>query len=158
MKKSNLLKGLFVLAVIAIALVPILNSILITKITPDSRQDTEIEIKESKQLDIAPIFHGEPLGSDDCASCHTQPIIGFDCMISGCHGPPPTIIDGDIIFPHHDPTPGGPLDNCSSIMCHDAGDDIRYVTVLDGNHIYCMQCHTENRCHRCHGSGPPDYN
>ena len=156
MMKSNLIRGLFVLAVIAIALIFILNFIIIPN-TTDSIQNTDLEIKESQQLDIAPIFHGSSFTGDDCTSCHTQPITGYNCMASGCHGSPPTIIDEDIIFPHHDPAPGGPLDNCSSILCHNSVDDIRYVLVLDGNHEYCMQCHTENRCQRCHGApGPPE--
>ena len=156
MLKSNLFRGLFVLTVIIIGLFFIINSITIIPDTTNTSKNTELEFKESKQLDIAPIFHGASFAGDDCTSCHTQPITGFDCMVSGCHGPPPTIIDEDIIFPHHDPAPGGPLDNCSSIFCHNSADDIRYIIVLDGNHTYCMQCHTENRCHICHGApGPP---
>jgi hypothetical protein len=157
MIKSNLFRGLFVLVVKVIALIIILSSVKIIPTTINSMQKTNLEIIEFQQLDIAPKIHGSVFTVDNCTSCHTQPITGYGCIVSGCHESPPTIIDEDINFPHHDPAPGGPLDNCSSIYCHDAGDDIRYVTVLDGNHTYCMQCHTENRCHICHRPpGPPD--
>lgn len=153
MKKSNLIKGLFTLAIFLVIAVIIL-SFIISPITNPFSSDQVIttEIVDFNPPDTSLKFHATTLSDDDCASCHTQPIFA-DCIT--CHPSPPVIINDEITFPHHDPLPGGPTDDCSSDVCHDADDDIRYVTILDASHDYCMQCHTQNQCWRCHGQGPP---
>lgn len=93
-------------------------------------------IKEHAGVSVA---HAQPLDlTSGCAACHTAPIVA-DC--EECHTPS-TLLEGNISFPHHDSSPGGPPDNCQSGTCHDGGNDARYVQVLQANHDYCSQCHT----------------
>jgi hypothetical protein len=86
------------------------------------------------------VAHAQPLDpTSGCAACHTQPIT---VACTECHPSPPTTLNGNIAFPHHDPSAGGPPDDCQSSTCHDGGNDARYVVVLQANHNYCSQCHT----------------
>lgn len=74
-----------------------------------------------------------------CASCHTKPI-AVDC--TQCHPTPPTTIDDDISFPHHDPSPGGPPDNCQAGNCHDGtSNDTRFIKSVEASMEYCGKCH-----------------
>ena len=132
---------------------PLIKFIKTTKISHFSiREINTKEISDINPVNNSLKLHATSLSDDDCASCHTQPIFA-DC--SSCHPSPPLMINDEVTFPHHDPLPGGPNDDCSSEVCHDASDDIRYVTILVANHDYCLQCHDHNQCWRCHGQGPP---
>lgn len=135
MEKSGIIRGIFILMAAAIVLAFVMNSIMISTVTPPPFEPTVVDIEghEGKM-----IFHASPLQNSGCADCHTQPIIA-NC--TDCHPSPPTTIPDAIAFPHHDPAPGGPFDDCDSSVCHDASSDIRYVVVLDANHTYCGICH-----------------
>ncbi|MFQ5818647.1 MAG: hypothetical protein ACE5I5_01510 [Candidatus Heimdallarchaeota archaeon] len=93
------------------------------------------------------VAHASSLqGFTDCASCHTEPIT-VNC--ADCHTSPPTTVDNNISFPHHNPEPGGPIDNCQHSKCHDGGTDARFVVELEADHTYCGGCHGVE-----HGSPP----
>ena len=152
MNKSTLIKGLFSIS-ISMILIPLVLTFIISGFSapPDfSINDMNTNYQNSAVL----LFHGSILDITGCASCHTQPLTG-DCI--ACHPSPSTVINEEVNFPHHDYTPGGPLDDCSDSICHDAEDDIRYVVVLDANHDYCFLCHDDNQCGKCHIPGPPSY-
>ncbi|MFQ6081600.1 MAG: hypothetical protein ACE5OW_08035 [Candidatus Bathyarchaeia archaeon] len=93
-----------------------------------------------KRFDVGehiPLAHASPdgLANTGCAECHTKPI-AVDC--ASCHAEPPTTID-DIFFPHHDPSPGGPPDQCNK--CHGGEFDARFAETPDFDHDYCTTCH-----------------
>jgi hypothetical protein len=90
-----------------------------------------LEIKDHVGI---PMAHASPGTNTGCVSCHTEPI-SADC--SSCHGDPPIKI-GDISFPHHDTSSGGPLDSCNS--CH-GGGDARYAESPNFRHSFCTGCH-----------------
>ena len=149
MKKSNQIKILFMIITCFVIFVLILSYLVFPNANYLS-SDEKIKIKEITKINPVNTtlkIHATTLLDDGCAKCHTQPIIA-ECFT--CHPSPPTIINDEVLFPHHDPAPGGPNDDCSSDVCHDAGEDIRYVTVLVAGHDYCPLCHTENQCWRCH--------
>ena len=142
MTRSNLISGLLFLAAIIVALAFILNSMMSGITTPSSKQQTVIEIEEHEEQQL---FHGAIGDGTGCAACHTQPITSGSCTSAECHPSPPTTIgtNNDIDFPHHDYASGGPTDDCSLNICHDCAGDFRYVTIVDADHTYCANCHTD---------------
>ena len=88
-----------------------------------------------------PFVHGDENG---CATCHSTPITG---SCTSCHSNPPTTIGEGILFPHHNKSAGGPLDDCSSELCHNSGTDARYVETLSASHYYCYNCHSGDLAH-----------
>ena len=138
MNKSNLIRGLFTIAVIVVASAFLFDSFMTTTTTPTS-EPIIIDIDEHNQR----LFHGDPGDPTGCAECHTEPITEGDCTTVGCHPSPPQELDQNVAFPHHDPTPGGPTDNCALNVCHDCAGDYRYVTIVTASHGYCQNCHTD---------------
>ena len=139
MNKSGLIRGALTIVVIVVASAFLLDSFSTTTTTPESKGSTIIEIDEHNQL----LFHGDPDEPTGCAECHTEPITEGDCTTAGCHPSPPQELNQNVTFPHHDPTPGGPTDNCALNVCHDCSGDFRYVSVVTASHAYCQNCHLE---------------
>jgi len=83
--------------------------------------------------------HTNPLDpTSGCADCHNEPI---SVVCTYCHSEPPTDIDG-ISFPHHNPSSGGPPDNCHLDDCHGGKkNDARYAKTPNASHKYCHACH-----------------
>jgi hypothetical protein len=94
-----------------------------------------------------PFVHGAE--DEGCVKCHTQPIVAncLDCHDGSFEDSPPQTLDDDVDFPHHDPAPGGPPDNCGVAACHDAGSDGRFVSEPNADHNYCDSCHSEDISH-----------
>ncbi len=157
-KKSNLILVLLILALFLVLIVFILDISINESFTDlGVPQSTIIDIEQSS---YKPKFHYT--SSKICSQCHLNPII-VEC--TSCHPNPPMTINENISFPHHDPNgfpqnyshdmnlscslchdphgPDSPIIDCSSEVCHDAADDVRFVTVREGNLTYCMQCHEE---------------
>lgn len=150
MKKGTVKKALFSI-IISVIIVPIILTFVISGFSPPQTLfNMNTNCPNSNDLLL---FHGSILDTTGCASCHTQPLTG-DCI--ACHPSPSTVINNEVDFPHHDYTPGGPLDDCSDVSCHDSATDIRFVVILIANHDYCFQCHDDNQCGKCHIQGPPN--
>lgn len=127
---------------VIVIVVVIILAFLALPIIRELKEPPVIELIEHPEIDI---FVGSAHAQSDldpttgCAACHTQPI---KAGCRQCHSNPPTIVKGNIAFPHHDPAQGGPPDNCQMGPCHDGNpSDARFAKSPKATKPYCQQCH-----------------